>query len=75
MMSLLSGLWPYLIAGAASLLVAWRAWASIKKSGIDEQKAKEAEQRERDLERIKAAGAAVPGSVSDDPFNRDNQKP
>jgi hypothetical protein len=77
MMALLSGLWPYLIAAGAALGVLWGMMASAKKAGIQEQKAKEAEARQHDLDRIKAAadaGARVqpddPG-MQHDPFNRD----
>lgn len=47
-----------------------------KKSGIDQQKAKEAVSRDQELDRIKrAAGARPVGGVSDDPNNRDIKNP
>ena len=56
----------------AGLTVIWRVLAGVKKSGVDQQKAKEAEARERNLEAIKrAAGARPAGSVLNDPNNRD----
>ena len=43
-----------------------------KKAGVNQQKAKEAEARERNLDAIKRAAAAQPaGSTADDPNNRD----
>lgn len=44
-----------------------------KKAGVNQQKAKEAEQRERNLDAIKRAADAKPiGGVQSDPRNRDN---
>lgn len=47
-----------------------------KQAGVNQQKAKEAAARDRDIEALKRAANARPvGGVSDDPNNRDNQKP
>jgi len=44
-----------------------------KKAGINQQKAKDAEARERNLDAIKRAADAKPiGGVQSDPRNRDN---
>lgn len=44
-----------------------------KQAGVNQQKAKEAQARERNLEAIKrAAGARPVGGVQSDPRNRDN---
>lgn len=59
--------------------ILWRMMAGAKKSGVLEQKAKEAVAREKDLNRIKtaaAAGARVrpdDPSLLDDPYNRDRR--
>lgn len=56
----------------AGLFAILRLVSVLKQSGVDAQKAKEAQARERDLERIKAAAGAKPiGGVSDDPRNLD----
>lgn len=61
-------------AALATLLGAWRIFAAGKSAGVDKQKAKEAEARAEELERIKRASGARPaGSVLDDPNNRDNR--
>jgi hypothetical protein len=61
-------------AAGAALLALWRILAGIKQSGVDKQKAKEAEAREKNLDRIKRAADARPtGGVSDDPNNRDKR--
>lgn len=58
------------IAGAAIAL--WRIVAGIKQSGVNQQKAKEAEARAENLDRIKRAADARPrGELSNDPYNRD----
>lgn len=71
-----------LIAGGIAIVLAvlgvmWRLLAVAKKSGIDEQKTKEAQARETDLEKIKRAadaGAHVDaGKLSDDPYDRDRR--
>jgi hypothetical protein len=62
-----------LIATALGAL-GWGA-AKVKKAGVDEQKAKEAEARAKNLDRIKRARRARPrGGVHDDPDNRDNDR-
>lgn len=59
------------IASVAALFRAYVAGRSAEKS---KQKAKEAESRAKELERIRDAALARPsGSVSDDPNNRDNR--
>lgn len=69
----------YLTAAAAALLALWRIVARIKKSGVDEQKAKEAAARDKNLVRIREAIAArdavgpADGGVQSDPRNRDNR--
>lgn len=58
---------------AAVGLGLWRLLAGAKKAGINQQKAKEAEQRERNLDAIKRAADARPiGGVQSDHRNRDN---
>lgn len=57
----------------AGLGVIWRVLAGVKKSGVDQQKAKEAQIRAQNLEAIKRAADARPiGGVQSDPRNRDN---
>lgn len=52
--------------------IIWRVLAGAKQSGVDKQKAKEAEAREKNLDAIKRAADAKPtGSVLDDPNNLD----
>ena len=52
--------------------IIWRVLAGAKQSGVDKQKAKEAEAREKNLDAIKRAADAKPtGSVFDDPNNLD----
>ena len=56
----------------AALGLLFGLFKSVQKTGVDKQKAKEAEIRAKNLERIKDAAAARPaGSVLDDPHNRD----
>ena len=58
----------------AGLLALWRIVAGIKQSGVDKQKAKEAEARAKNLDRIKSAAGVRPrGELHDDPHNRDNR--
>lgn len=70
----------YIVTGLIALVGAggylWNAKRKAKAEGVAEQKAREAEARAREIERIKdAAGARPVGGVSDDPNNRDNQRP
>lgn len=59
------------IAAATAILA---MFAGVKKAGRDEQKAKEADARAKNIDRIADAAAAKPrGSLSDDPNNRDNR--
>lgn len=69
-----TGKMALIVAGVvAGLGVIWRVLAGVKKSGVDQQKAKEAEARERNLDAIKRAADAKPiGGVQSDPRNRDN---
>jgi len=70
---LIAWAWPYLLAAGVALAGAWQLWASGKKAGRNEDRATNAAQREKDLDRIKRAADARPrGGVSDDPYNRDN---
>lgn len=72
MSALLLQFWPYIAAAGAALIGIWRLYATGKSAGINQEKAKEAAARERDLDAIKrAAGARPSGSVEDDPNNRD----
>lgn len=80
-MSWLMGLIPggelTIWASLATALFAVAAYLfkSIRQSGVDAQKVKEAKAREYEIERIKrAAGTKPSDSVSDDPNNRDNWK-
>lgn len=75
MSALLGSLWPYLAAAGGALLVIWRVWAGGKKSGVNEQVAKEAKARDENLKRIKAAADAGnrPPDIVSDPHNRDNR--
>ncbi len=79
----LSAVWTKLIAAGGVLLailaVVWRLIAYGKASGVDQQKAKEAQARDENLKKLKeavAAGDAVrdtPDSLQSDPNNRDNR--
>lgn len=63
-------------AGLAAALLAALGYGAKKAhdAGVNKQKAKEAEARARNMERIQnAARARARGSVSDDPHNRDNR--
>ena len=63
-----------LTAIGAGLLALWRIVAGVRQSGVDKQKAKEAERRAENLDRIRDAADAKPaGSVHDDPNNRDRR--
>lgn len=70
----------FLALGAVVLTTLGGLLYKSKKAGVDEQKAKEAKARERNLERIKAAAAArdavrpADGGVQSDKRNRDNQR-
>jgi len=67
------GLTVIAAAVAAAALAAWRIVAKAEQAGVNKQKAKEAEARDRNLEKLKRADRAQPsGSVLDDPDNRDN---
>lgn len=70
----------YIVTGLVALVGAggylWNAKRKAKAEGVAEQKAKEAEARAQEIDRIKRAADARPaGGLSDDPNNRDNQKP
>lgn len=59
-------------AVVAALLGAWRIYAAGQKAGEDKQKAKEADARGKNLNRIRDAADAKPAlSMHDDPNNRD----
>jgi len=63
---------PYLLAAGAAALGIWRVWASGKKAGRNQERASNAAQREKNLDRIRRADAARPvGRLQDDPHNRD----
>ena len=71
------------IAGAAlaGLLALWRIIAGAKKAGRDEQLAKEAKARAKNLDDVRraqdaAAGVrpATPEQLLNDPHNRDNRR-
>lgn len=62
-------------AVAAAALGIWRIFAAGKKSGRNEQKAKEAENRAKNLDRIRDAADARPrDDIMSDPRNRDTWK-
>lgn len=63
-----------LAAVGAGLLALWRIFAGVKQSGVDKQKAKEAEARAKNLDRIRRAADARPDpDIVSDPRNRDNR--
>lgn len=65
-----------IIAGVvAALGIIWRILAGVKKSGVNQQKVKEAEARAKNLDRIKRAADARPDpDIVSDPRNRDNRR-
>jgi hypothetical protein len=68
------GLTAIMAAVVAAILGAWGLFSKIERSGVNKEKAKEAEARDKNLDKIKRAGDAKPvGGVSDDPNNRDNR--
>ena len=72
MEALIAWAWPYLLAAGVALAGAWQLFASGKRAGRDAERASNAKQREKDLDRIKRAADARPhGGVQDDPYNRD----
>ena len=72
MEALFAWAWPYLLAAGAGLFGLWRVYASGKQSGINQERASNAAQRDKNLDRIKRAADARPDrGVQDDPFNRD----
>lgn len=74
MMDTLIALLPGIAAiGAAVIMAIWHMLRQARAGGIDSQKVKEAEARAKDLERIKAATSARPGSMHNDPNNRDTR--
>lgn len=64
----------------AGLAIVWRILAQQKKAGIDQQKVKEGEARDKVLKKVRDANDAAArvhpddGGVQSDPFNRDNWK-
>lgn len=80
LMNLIPGGWLTVIAGSAIALlgVLWRMLAGAKKAGRDEQLAKEAKARAKNLEDVKRAQDAAarvsndPADELSDPHNRDN---
>jgi len=73
MEALIAGAWPYLLAAGVALAGAWQLFASGKRAGRDAERASNARQREKDLDRIKRAADARPTTdIVSDPFNRDN---
>ena len=72
MEALIAWAWPYLLAAGVALAGAWQLFASGKRAGRDAERANNAKQREKDLDRIKRAADARPTvGVQDDPNNRD----
>lgn len=65
-----------LFAGAGVLVAALTTWLyKAERSGVNKQKAKEAEAHAKDLAKIRSANDARPsGGVLDDPWNRDRRK-
>lgn len=60
-------------AVVAALAAVWRVWAGGKRSGVNEQKVKEAEARDANLKKIREAidaGNHVDPDVMSDPNNR-----
>lgn len=73
MSALIAWAWPYLIAAGAAFVGVWRIWAAGKTAGRNQERAKNAEARDKNLDRIKRAARAKPRhGVQDDPYNRDN---
>lgn len=71
--------WAIVAAIAAGALALFGFGAKAKKAGVDEQKAKEADERAKNLDDVRKAKDAAdavrpadPDSLSDDPNNRDN---
>lgn len=65
-------IWGILAAGLLGVLAYFAR--TLKKAGVDQQKAKEAKAREEEINRIKRAANVLPaGRVSDDPNNRDRR--
>lgn len=65
------------LVGAAVAIIGGLGYIirTIKKAGVNEQKAKEADAYEKHLNEIARSAAARPrGSVHGDPYNRDNNK-
>lgn len=69
---LLRRVWPYIASAAAAVIVVARIFAAGKSAGINQERAKHADQDRENLDRIRRAADARPtGSVHDDPYNRD----
>lgn len=75
MTALLLHFWPYIVGGITLLFTGWRVASLIKKTGINEQKAKEADSYAKYLKEVEDAALArnrVGGGLPDhDPYRRD----
>lgn len=77
--SVLAQIWPYLLVAGGAIIGLLGYGRSKRLEGVSQQKAKEAEQRARNLDELRkaadAAAAVRPGaSELSDPNNRDNWK-
>lgn len=69
------GLTAIITAVLAALAGVFGVYRSGKKAGEDKQKAKEAQARAKNLDRIRDAADARPaGDVVSDPYNRDRRR-
>lgn len=64
---------PYIIGGGAVLAIFLTAIGKAFKAGKNAQKAKEAEARANEIDRIKRAAGATPVGMQHDQNNRDNR--
>lgn len=77
LLSLIPGGSLAVIGGAiiAFALTLWKAFSTGKKAGRDQQKAKEAEARAKNLDRIRDAADARPtDDIVSDRYNRDRKR-
>lgn len=72
MSAIIAWSWPFILTAGVAAVGLWRAWTTGKQSGVNQERANNAEAREKNLDRIKRADAARPSvGVQNDPYNRD----
>ena len=72
--ALIAWAWPYILAAGVVAAGVWQSYSSGKKAGRNEKEVEAAQERAKDLDRLRSAADARPTTgLQDDPNNRDNR--